>query len=261
MNEINKTLFIPLYGKAQVSRKNIILKDQKAQEIWGSESFPIKGKAKSKWLAYYMAMRARVFDDWTDEMLRKNREALVLHIGCGLDSRCLRVREKYVHWIDADFPDVILQRRKYFNERENYHMAAVDASKTEDIAKLPDSSEVIVILEGISMYLEESELQSLFRIIQEKYLHAHLMVDVYTEFAAKVSKYKNPVNAVGVTKLYGVDNMERIISDTRLEVKSEPPMTPDNLINELRGFESVFFRKVFSGKIAQKLYMLYELEC
>ena len=63
MNEVNKTLFIPLYGKAQVSKKRIILQDPMAEEIWSREAFPMKGKSKSKWLSYNMAMRARIFDD------------------------------------------------------------------------------------------------------------------------------------------------------------------------------------------------------
>ena len=33
MNNVNKTLYIPLYGKAYVSRKGIILNDKKAEEI------------------------------------------------------------------------------------------------------------------------------------------------------------------------------------------------------------------------------------
>ena len=74
MNEVNKTLFIPLYGKAKVSRQNIILKDPTAEKIWDAEGFPIRGKSLSKWLAYNMAMRARVFDNWTD---RQESEALV----------------------------------------------------------------------------------------------------------------------------------------------------------------------------------------
>ena len=65
MNEVNKTLYIPLYGKSKVSRQGIILNDPSAEEIWKEEAFPIHGKSKSKWLAYNMAMRARVFDDWT----------------------------------------------------------------------------------------------------------------------------------------------------------------------------------------------------
>lgn len=81
MNEVNKTLFIPLYGKAFVSNRNIILKDSDAERIWAEEGFKLHGKSKSKWLAYNMAMRARVFDDWTDSMFENNRDALVLHVG------------------------------------------------------------------------------------------------------------------------------------------------------------------------------------
>ena len=52
MNEVNNTLFIPLYGKAKVSRQGIILKDPAAERIWSAESFPIRGKSRSRWLAY-----------------------------------------------------------------------------------------------------------------------------------------------------------------------------------------------------------------
>ena len=67
MTEVNKTLYIPLYGKALCSRKGIILNDKKAEEIWGKAGFPLKGKSRSKWLAYYMGMRAAVFDGWVSE--------------------------------------------------------------------------------------------------------------------------------------------------------------------------------------------------
>ena len=112
MNEVNRTLFIPLYGKSVVSKQNIILKDPKAEEIWDAEGFVLRGKAKSKWLAYNMAMRSRVFDDWTELMLAENEHALVLHVGCGLDSRCMRIKQPYDLWLDCDLADVIKVRRK-----------------------------------------------------------------------------------------------------------------------------------------------------
>ena len=95
MNEVNKTLYIPLYGKSLVSRKGIILHDEKAEEIWEKEGFELKGRSKSKWLAYNMAMRAKVFDDWTEAKLNEDPDALVIHLGCGMDSRCLRVTKGY----------------------------------------------------------------------------------------------------------------------------------------------------------------------
>ena len=64
MNGVNKTLYIPLYGKAYVSKKGIILNDKTAEQIWEKEGFELKGKSKSKWLAYYMGMRSAVFDNW-----------------------------------------------------------------------------------------------------------------------------------------------------------------------------------------------------
>ena len=54
MNSVNKTLYIPLYGKSYVSKKGLFLDDKKAEEIWEAEGFSLKGKSRSKWLAYYM---------------------------------------------------------------------------------------------------------------------------------------------------------------------------------------------------------------
>ena len=107
MNEVNKTLYIPLYGKSKVSQQGIILNDPFAEKIWKEEAFPIRGKSRSKWLAYNMAMRARVFDDWTDSILQRKKEALVLHIGCGLDSRCMRIKNVCAQWVDCDLPALL----------------------------------------------------------------------------------------------------------------------------------------------------------
>ena len=258
MNEVSRTLFIPLYGKTQVSEKGIILNDPMAERIWKAEAFPIHGK--SKWLAYNMAMRARVFDDWTEAMLRANPDALVLHIGCGLDSRCLRVKKTYTNWIDADFPEVLSLRRKYYEENDAYHMMAIDASKAEQIARLPDSETAIVVLEGISMYLTNAQVRCMLRAIEKKYPQLHILMDVYTEFGAKASRYKNPVNDVSVTELYGIDDVKALLDDTRIKLKAEHSFTPDRLINELKPFERVFFRTMFAEKIYRRIYRLYELE-
>lgn len=259
MNEVNKTLFIPLYGKAKVSRQNIILNDPVAEKIWDSEAFPIRGKSKSKWLAYNMAMRARVFDDWTSQMLRQNKDALVLHIGCGLDSRCQRVTVPYEAWIDCDFPEVIEIRKRYYAETANYRMMALDASDSEQVETLPDHDEAIVILEGISMYLSHEQLRGLFQVLQAKYQKLHILMYIYTEFAAKASKYKNPVNDVGVTQLYGIDGIGSILAGSNLRLTKEHSLTPAELVDQLKPFDRTFFNLMFTGSLYGKLYRLIEL--
>ncbi|MBO6046518.1 MAG: class I SAM-dependent methyltransferase [Erysipelotrichaceae bacterium] len=260
MNEVNKTLYIPLYGKAQVSHKGIILNDPMAEKIWAEEAFQIKGKSKSKWLTYNMAMRARILDDWTDEMLTKHKDALVIHIGCGLDSRCLRVKQKYVKWFDCDFFEVIEIRRKYYSATPTYVMTPMDASDPEQVKKLPDHSEAIVILEGLSMYLTNDQLHNLLAILETKYENIHIMMDIYTIFGAKMSRYKNPINDVGVNQVYGIDEINDVIGDLKYELTAEHLMTPERLIKELRLDERIIFRILFKNKLYRKIYRLLELE-
>lgn len=259
MNEVNKTLYIPLYGKSEVSKKGIILEDKTAEAIWSKEGFPIKGKAKSKWLCYNMAMRARIFDEWVRSMLKQNNNAMVVHIGCGLDSRCLRVNKPDTKWFDCDFPDVIDTRKKYYSETNNYSMKVLDASSEDDINSLPDASCVIVVLEGISMYLTNPQLEQLFITLDKKYSEIHILLDVYTVFGAKASKYKNPINDVGVTTVYGVDTVEPLLEKTNLKVVAEHSFTPDYLVNELTGFDKSFFKFMFTGKMYSKIYRLFEV--
>ncbi|MGM9979022.1 MAG: class I SAM-dependent methyltransferase [Clostridium sp.] len=260
MNEINKTLYIPLYGKAQVSKKGIIIDDIKAEEIWEKEGFILHGKAKSKWLTYYMAMRARVFDLWTKEQIQLNPNAIVLHIGCGMDSRHERIGVITNQWFDIDFPQVISERKKYYTENESYHMFEADVSNTDFLYELPEQKDAIVIMEGISMYLTEQSLHKLFLKIQERFSSVHILLDCYTVLGAKASKYKNPIKDVGAKIVSGLDNPRTLEINSNIIYKGELNMTPPELVSQLKGVERSFFKFMFGGKMAKKIYRLFEFE-
>ena len=72
-----------------------------------------------------------------------------------------------------------------------------------------------------------------------------------------LSKYKNPVNEVGVTILYGIDD-PRELEGSGVHLVQEYALTPDYLIEELTGWEKKLFRKLYAGSAAKKLYRLYE---
>ena len=172
MDSVNKTLYIPLYGKAAVSRRGILLCDPKAEEIWAEAGFPLKGKAKSKWLTYYMGMRAAVFDQWL-------------------------------------------------------------AAQMEELLELLSS-------------------------MAERFGRLALLMDCYTVFAAKASKYKNPVNEVGVTQLYGVDDPRELEQGNGLLFRREHELTPAELVDKLPGGDRTFFTLLFAGGAAKKIYRLFE---
>ena len=254
MDNVNRTLYIPLYGKSYVSSRGILLRDEMAETIWAAEGFPLKGKAKSKWLAYYMAMRSLVFDRWTKEKLSELPDAVVLHLGCGLDSRVSRIGNGGHLWLDVDFPDVIGERKRYFAETEQYRMIASDIREPAWLENLPHDS-AIVVMEGISMYLQPENLAAVLQNLKTHFEEIHLLMDCYTEFAAKASKYKNPINDVGVHRVYGLDDPESL---QVLPFLQERDMTPEDLIAQLPRQDQWLFRKLYAGKFARKLYRLYE---
>ena len=72
-----------------------------------------------------------------------------------------------------------------------------------------------------------------------------------------MSKRRNPVNDVGVSEVYGIDDPQAYQSEELAFVK-EHEMTPQKYIDELKGAERVVFAKLYAGSFSRKLYRLFE---
>ena len=257
MDSINKTLYIPLYGKAYVSRRGLFIKDKKAEEIWATEGFSLSGKSKSKWLAFYMGIRSLVFDEWTMEKIKEHEDAVVIHIGAGLDSRVLRVGAYKNKWYDVDFAEVIEERRRYYEESDSYKMIAGDLRDGEWLSGIKENKFAIIIMEGVGMYLSNQDVRDLFDRLCNHFEGLEILVDAYTTLAAKMSKIKNPINSVGVKTVHGIDNPSEYVSENLVFLK-EHEMTPRKHIDKLSGLEKLIFSRIYAGGFSKKLYRLFE---
>ncbi|MEE1011668.1 MAG: class I SAM-dependent methyltransferase [Acutalibacteraceae bacterium] len=257
MNGVNKTLYIPLYGKSYVSKRGIFLDDKKAEEIWESEGFALKGKSKSKWLAYYMGARSAVFDEWIRMQMTDAQDAVVIHIGCGMDSRVIRVGTEKHKWYDVDFSEVIEERKRYYSDSANYRMIAADVRDGNWLTSVPEKKCAVVVMEGVSMYLTIEDMRNLTDSLCAHFENITLLVDCYTSFAAKMSKHRNPINDVGVTEVYGIDDPKDYQSE-KFAFEKEHAMIPPKYIDELTGIEKYIFRKLYAGSFSEKLYRLFE---
>lgn len=257
MNNVNKTLYIPLYGKAYVSRRGLFLVDKKAEEIWDAEGFTLRGKSKSKWLAYYMGIRSAVFDEWLTERMSDDKDAVIIHIGCGMDGRAVRVGTKGHRWYDVDFAEVITERKRYYSETDEYKMIAGDVRDVGWLANIAKGGSAIIVMEGVSMYLTPQQMRDLTNGLCAHFDAITLLVDAYTTLAAKMSKYKNPINDVGVTEVYGIDDPADYQVDNFVCVR-ECEMTPQRYVDELHGIERSIFARLYAGGFSKKLYRLFE---
>lgn len=254
METVSKTLFIPLYGKALVSSSRIILDDPDAERIWAEEGFPLKGKAGSKWLAYYMSMRAKTIDLLVLEKLRP--DSVILHIGCGLDARAARLKLSQCFY-DIDLKEVIAIRRQYFQESESYHMLAGDAAEPEDfLSRISSHRHAVVVMEGLTMYLSKDILTKLFQSLSAHFETVDIILDAYSTFALKAGSKRNPISEVNATASFGFDDPVILNTDTIHHCDSYP-LYRQELIAQLSKSEQRFFKMMYTNGFVSKLYQIH----
>ena len=128
--------FVTLYCHAIESQsRDPILNDPKAVEITHElnkilcnsniklERDLAEGKL-DKQLVVHVAIRAKQYDKYAGKFLESSPEGVVVNIGCGLDSRFLRVDNGKLIFYDIDLPEVIEIKRHFFKGKERYHFIA-----------------------------------------------------------------------------------------------------------------------------------------
>lgn len=244
-------------GKALMSKNNLFIRDSKAEEIISKVDFDFSKLKQSKWLSMYMALRAKIIDEICSRH-SKNPSTTVIHLGCGLDSRCLRVNNSNSSWYDIDFQSVINLRKQFYAETENYKMigkSVTDLSWIDEIEV--DNQSILIVAEGLTMYLSEQEIQHLLKGINNKFDNVTIVFDAYSQKAVKASKYKNPVNQMNASIKWGMNNpSEFTILNENLEFIKEYLIRHKE--NNLKGMTKFIFENLYCGKISESLYKIYE---
>lgn len=260
MKNESRTLFIPLYGKAMMSLDGF-WRDKTAEEIVAKNFDYLKTVDKSKRLAIYMTMRAMQYDSFAADFIDRNPEAIVVHLGCGLDSRIVRVNRKVKHWYDLDFPEVISFREIYYRETDNYTMLRSSATDFSWLEQIEYNGEpVLVIAEGLTMYLEEKEIRTLTELFSEKFGNVTFIFDAYSSFAAKASKVKNPINSVDAKISFFMDDEKLFHNPDKNVFHTETRnIILDEYIGKLKGIYKTRFK--FMKKFGSKMYRIYVYKC
>ena len=255
----SKTLFIPLLGKARMSKEKIFLNDPKAEEIISKMDSSFLPKKQSKWLSMYMSLRAFIIDELCNNYMSQHANATIIHLGCGLDSRCLRVNQNYENWYDIDYENVIEIRKKYYEMNEKYKMIGCSITDPSWMEKISKTSPVLIIAEGLTMYLSKEEISLLLEEINNNLGEAHLLFDAYSNLGVKLSKIKNPVNQVKAKIKYGFNRPEEFIRlNKNLKYLNTHFIKKEE--NELHGLTKIVFNHLYCGMISKRIYKIYEFK-
>jgi O-methyltransferase involved in polyketide biosynthesis len=214
---VAETLMITLYARVVESRQpDPILVDTKAVEIAERVEYDFS-KYESGWASQLGCMlRVREIDQLVTAFLSRYPNALIVNLGAGLCTRFFRVNNDKAHWYDVDLPEVIDLKQRLIPEGDRYHYISCSILDFEWINRIPflPQQPLLIIMEGVSMYLTEAENQSLIREISDRLAPARMILDLLGSKAKhpKSTQKHDTVSQTSAVFQWGTDDPHDIES-------------------------------------------------
>lgn len=228
-DSIADTLYIPLAMKnKETKRKHAFFQDPYACEIIQKIDYDFSKYDKAIRSSVGVAIRARYFDQLTKDFIEKNNNVVVVHLGCGLDTRFQRlgkhVTDKAVFY-DLDLPEVIAIRKKLLSESENNFYIPASMFETQWMDKLSTKhlgARFLFVIEGVWMYFETDEVKKIVQNLAQRFRNSQLVFDVLSSWVCKNSSRHDTVKYTQATFKFGCDDSYSIEKwGDNLRLKSE----------------------------------------
>jgi O-methyltransferase involved in polyketide biosynthesis len=204
-----ETLLIPLYAKAQPG--NPLFFDARAQDILDRVDYDFTRLRVPYKTVVLVCQRAKKLDAVTKTFLAEHANGVVLHLGCGLDSRFWRVDNGQVEWYDLDMPPVIELRRQFYPEHERYHPIASSVTNLDwTNAVVAGKQPMLVVAEGLLMYLDEADVKRLFLRLREGFPGCRLIADVFSRMTARSATKHPSLKQTGASIGWGIDDPREV---------------------------------------------------
>ncbi|ORV19693.1 class I SAM-dependent methyltransferase [Mycobacterium celatum] len=168
---------------------------------------------------FLVALRAKQLDDWAADFLDHNPDAVVLHLGCGLDTRYLRLQPTQ-QWFDVDVPQVISLRRQLYDDTDGYRMIGSSVTDPQWVDQIPAGRPGLIVAEGLLMYLSEAEIRALLQRLLDRFDHGELLADLEAPWAPRLSK----IFTKGIVKSGTRDGRESSEWNPRLKLVEITPI-------------------------------------
>lgn len=181
LSAVSETMLATLYSHAVESRRpDALIHDPRAEELVARIDYDFVRSQMGEDDQAASCVRLRQFDRFAQAFLAAHPDGVVVHIGCGLDTRFDRVDNGQVTWYDLDLPPVIELRRKLLEETPRYKMIAASALDLAwlDVVDAHPGKSFLLIAEGVFMYFSDAEMRRLVLALRERFPGAELVFDV-----------------------------------------------------------------------------------
>ena len=183
---VEETLLIPLWARAEESKRpDALVRDPQAVEMVGRIAYDFSKFAGDKAVQTGIAIRTAVLDEAVAAFLAAHPGAVVLNLAAGLDTRFFRVGGPAARWYEVDLPNAMALRKQLLPEGDRHPF--VTGSVLEpgwlDAIDAPAGTPVLVIVEGLLMYLTRDEIRHLLGAIATRFPGAEALLEVFGRLA------------------------------------------------------------------------------
>jgi O-methyltransferase involved in polyketide biosynthesis len=195
IGDVAATSLITLYCHAIDTRSdNPILADAKSVEIAAAldrmlarSEEPLArtlvSRTLDKSIVIHIAIRAKKYDEYVRDFLSRYPDGVVVNIGCGLDSRFLRIDNGRVVFWDLDLPEIIAIKKDFFTENDRYHLVASSVLDYGWMAQVRrHKGPFLFMAEGVFMYLDGEDVRSLVLELKKTFPGSELVCEVENSF-------------------------------------------------------------------------------
>jgi O-methyltransferase involved in polyketide biosynthesis len=190
LGSVQKTLLLPLWGRAKEARKpSPLLVDRAALEIvdrldYDFSEFEANLDEISRlgWIALCVHI-----DTTVKRFLESHPHATIVNIGCGLDTTYERVDNGTLHWYDLDLPDTLSLRKLLIPGKERSAYLAGSVFDTSWFDKVDVADNIFFIASGVFYYFDEPEIKGLFLKIADRFPGSEMIFDAASPLGIKMA--------------------------------------------------------------------------
>ena len=190
LSGVPETMLQTVYARAKESRTRGAIHDAKAEEIVSRLDYDFSLADKDAAMSSGVIARTIVLDKMVSGYLARNPGAVVVNIACGLDTRCYRM-QGYRRWYNLDLPETIAVREKFLPESGTISQIAMSAMDDWGGCITETDGPVLVVIEGLTMYLTEADVKRIFAVIAARFTKVTVFVETMNPLMVKHIKEKS----------------------------------------------------------------------
>jgi O-methyltransferase involved in polyketide biosynthesis len=183
---VPQTLLMTLLVRArETQRSNGAIKDEKAVEIVNRLDADFSHLIMQRHDEVAVLIRMRKFDKHVREFLARNPDGVIVHFGCGLDTRYERIGNSQAEWFDLDVPEVMELRHTLIGTAApHYHTITASVFDPGWLAEVErfKPRPFLFMGEGVLPYFEGEQVRDLFVRLSQHFPGCELVCDAHTPF-------------------------------------------------------------------------------